>query len=101
MSKYGAIEICEKYGLNINHYHANSDGNTQAPQDTHVRRPGKTSTITCVDCGGERKVLVQDLFHVKRCKSCQVKYARMRGKVMGAAEEFRKKLVKEKSNDKK
>jgi hypothetical protein len=94
MSKYGAIEICEKYGLPVRH------GGETPTEDTRVKKtPGprhsKTIEIICIDCGAKRQVLPQDVFHCKRCKPCQKKYSRTRITVMGAAEEFRKKLLQE------
>lgn len=35
---------------------------------------GKTTTITCIDCGAERTVKVQDAFQVKRCVEDQEKH---------------------------
>ena len=81
MSKYGAIEICDKYGLVINR---GIDG-----MDTSYVKEEKKNQVICVDCGATRLVKPQDLFHVKRCVPCQKKYARTRKKVIGAAEAFR------------
>lgn len=37
-----------------------------------VRKETRTN-ITCVDCGAERDIALQDLFQVKRCVDCQKK----------------------------
>lgn len=34
---------------------------------------GKTVVITCIDCGAERIIKIQDAFQVKRCVACQKK----------------------------
>ena len=46
-----------------------------------VAKKGKTSFITCVDCGAQREVKVQDVFQVKRCQECQKKHKREKARL--------------------
>ncbi len=43
--------------------------------------PGKTTFITCVDCGVKREIKVQDVHQCSRCLECQRKAARLRAKM--------------------
>ena len=39
---------------------------------------GKTTFITCIDCGAQREVKVQDVFQCVRCQGCQKKHKNKR-----------------------
>jgi len=45
----------------------------KAPKQTHT-------SITCVDCGAERIIKVQDIRQVTRCVDCQTKYRKLKRK---------------------
>jgi hypothetical protein len=44
------------------------------------KRKGKTTFITCVDCGTKREVKVQDVHQCKRCVECQKEHKRKRAR---------------------
>ena len=57
-------------------------GNQAGPMLGRVRLVGVgiQTTIKCIDCGVSREVKPQDVFQVKRCKPCQLKFKKNRGK---------------------
>ena len=56
-------------------------------------RPMKTTTISCVDCGRDRIIKVQDAFQVKRCVECQKKHRNRRRREIRREKRLQEKMA--------